>query len=891
VVVTNLVQPPEVLIGRSEDLAAIAAALADDARVVTLTGPGGVGKTRLALEAALAYLGENGPEGGVWRAELGAARGLEGLCDAVAWALGVHGEAGRSEDPAQRLGRAIAARGEVLIVLDEVDALVEPAARAVSLWLALAPGASFLVTSRERLKIPGEIARELAPLRLPEGSSGASGASGEAVELFVRCVRRVRRDYALTEAEAPFVAAVVRALDGLPLGIELCAPRMAVMGARALLHRMQTRLDVLRRGDRGAGDRHATLDAAIDASWIALAPWERDALAQCSVFRGGFTLEAAEAVVDLRAHGGAPGVLEVIETLREKSLIHATETPALRGEMRLGVYASIRDFAARSLDETAARALEARHADHIVSAAESSAAGDPTRRARILAERDNLLAVIERVLGRGPVTARTAEPALRALLLLAPSRLYEGPLEAYVRLLDPVLGATRDSGADPRLQARALAVRGALRRQRGEGRAGARDLVQALAIGQTLGDAGIEARATHELGHALADRGETTAAIEHFERALALFRAGGDHAGMGDTLASLGGLLARVERHTEATALLERALTLHRAEGDPIAEASDRLQLGTIHLDAGRLAEARAVLDESRAQAERAADRRGEALARGALALADHLALDTAAAREGYERAKAILGELGLTVPEAIHTGHLGILCREEGRTAEAFLLLSTAVARLDDDAAAAAIFLAHLGALDADVGRHADAEAAFAEAQRRLAHADDVAAITVLTLARAHRGPSAAAPAIAAARPLADRSAAVRIALRCLDRAALAPTSAAPPPPDDALLIGPSGQWFRAPHAARIALDRRRPLALLLDRLARERLDRPGAPLAWDALLDAAWPGERVQAAAGAHRVRVAVSTLRKLGLKDAIRTVEEGYLLAPETPTLRLA
>jgi hypothetical protein len=183
-------------------------------------------------------------------------------------------------------------------------------------------------------------------------------------------------------------------------------------------------------------------------------------------------------------------------------------------------------------------------------------------------------------------------------------------------------------------------------------------------------------------------------------------------------------------------------------------------------------------------------------------------------------------------------------------------------------------------------VGRAGDAAEAFAAAGRLLAKAASPPALAVLDAARGD------ASAVRAARALAGRSAEVALALRCADRAAqpAAQGEAAPPPPD-ALLVGPGGQWFRLPRGERVPLDRRRPLALLLDRLARERVDRPGSPLAWDALLDAAWPGERVLAEAGAHRVRVAVSTLRKLGLKDVLVTRGEGYILAPEVPAVRLA
>jgi predicted ATPase len=869
-------------VGRGADLTAIAGWIAAESRLLTVTGPAGVGKSRLAVEMGLCLHAEGRAE--VWRAELGDARGVEGICDAVALAIGAQREPSAGASPAARLGRTLAARGELVLILDELEALVEHAPATVGQWLALAPEAIFLVTSRERLGIPGEVVHELAPLGLPQGSE----VSGEAVELFVQAAGRVRGAWSPTPAEAPFVAAIVRELDGLPLAIELAAPRMAMMGPRALLHRLGSRFEVLRRAAASVGpSRHATLEAAIDGSWSALAPFERDALAQASVFRGGFTVEAAEAVVDLGAHAGAPPVIEVVAALRDKSLLHASYGGA-GDEVRLGLYQSLRAFAAARATEAETRAAEARHASYVVSAAEAwskrlAGRDGPEARRRILAERDNLLAVIERVLGRGPVSARAAEPALRALLVLAPALLHEGALDAYVRLLDPVLEATRDSGADPRLSAHALAVRGALLRQRGEVRAGSRDLVRALAAARTLGDTGLAARVTHELGQALSSRGEPAAAHDHFEQALALYRDAGDRSGAGDALASLGALAARQGRPEEAAPLVERALAVHRAEQSAVAEVSDLLALGEILLDRGRLDEAKATLGEAASLARPIPDRRGEAVALGLLGRAADLAGDGAAARAGYEAAAAALRDLGFAPLEARFTGALGILCRHEGKTAEAFTLLGAALDLLRDEADElhAGIFLAHRGALDAGVGRAADAAEAFAAAQRKLSKAAAPTALAVLDVTRGD--PSKA-------RPFAACSAEVVLALRCLDRASHAPAAHEPPPPDDALLVGPAGQWFRPPHGARVPLDRRKPLALLLHRLSRERADRPGTPLAWDALLEAAWPGERVLAIAGAHRVRVAVSTLRKLGLKDVLLTRDEGYLLAPEIPALRL-
>ena len=157
----------------------------------------------------------------------------------------------------------------------------------------------------------------------------------------------------------------------------------------------------------------------------------------------------------------------------------------------------------------------------------------------------------------------------------------------------------------------------------------------------------------------------------------------------------------------------------------------------------------------------------------------------------------------------------------------------------------------------------------------------DSIGAATTARTA-AHLGGSAPDIGHAANAPLE-----VRLAMRCLTRAR-ASVPAPAPPPDDALLIGPEATWFRAPGAERVSLERRRPLARILCRLGEERGQRPGASLQWDALLAAAWPGERVIPSAGAHRVRVALSTLRKLGLRDLIRTSEEGYRLAPEVQAI---
>ncbi|MEZ4298889.1 MAG: hypothetical protein R3B70_28325, partial [Polyangiaceae bacterium] len=802
----------------------------------------------------------------VWRCDLARARDLSAACDVVLQAMGAPG-AGPAADPEATLALALEPRGDVLLWLDEAEALVPALEQPLARLLAGAPGASLLITSREPLRAEGESVIEVGPLSLE---------SGAAVELFVMCTQRARSVYTLTDDDAPFVLALVRELDGLPLAIELCAPRMAVMGARALLHRMKSRFDLLRRKPKGEADRHATLAAAIDASWSSLDPDAQSALAQAAVFRGGFSAETAESVIDLSMFPDAPPLLDLLQALRDRSLLMAA-VAHVPGELRLSMLSSVRAFALEKLASqgpAARAAVEERHARAVLTLAESHERGLSTprgaeHRAGILALRDELVEVIERVLGKGPVSARTAEPALRALLVLANLSPYDGPPEAFASAVGPVLTATRDSGADPRLSARALYARGALLLSRGDVRSGSRDLVQSLAVARTLGDDHLAARATHTLGEALAARGEAVASREHFERAASMFAELGDVSGSASATLSLASSSLREGRLDEALALASRALSGHRAASDPFGEASALLVLGRVACDRDDLPAALAHLEASRASATSAGSRRAAALALGWLGFALQLARRFDEARSAFEGAAAELGELGLVPSEALFTGLLGVLLREMSEPAEAFTRLRFASERIAGTGHDAhhALFLFHLAELDAAVGRDEAAVSLRQQARTVLGNPPDRAVESVLAGSAPNSGVG-------------------RIAARIARSAA---PDCPPPPPADALLLGPSGLWFRTPHAERVSLDRRRQLARMLDRLAEERLSHPSAALDWQALVAAAWPGERVLPEAAAHRVRVAISTLRKLGLRDLLHTTEEGYLLDPSVPALR--
>ncbi|MGZ3460986.1 MAG: ATP-binding protein, partial [Archangium sp.] len=212
------------LVGRQEELALLRRSFAEGARLITLLGPGGMGKSRLATRFGNLELGECAWAGGVWMCELTDAAKVDDICHAVGQALGVVlNRSGEDSGPAERLGRALAGRGEVMVILDNVEHVIQHMPATLGRWRSLAPRARFLVTSRESLLLPEEHVIDLAPLEVPEeGEARAERlARCDALRLFVQRARAVRGGFELTEAELPLVADIVRKLDGIPLAIEL----------------------------------------------------------------------------------------------------------------------------------------------------------------------------------------------------------------------------------------------------------------------------------------------------------------------------------------------------------------------------------------------------------------------------------------------------------------------------------------------------------------------------------------------------------------------------------------------------------------------------------------------------------------------------------------------
>ncbi|SRR6266545_402181 len=347
---TNLPAQATPLVGRAAELDALQALFADDAvRLVTLAGPGGSGKTRLALHAAAEAV-DLFPNG-VWLVSLEAVDDSALLLPTIAQTLGLY-ESG--DQPLEATVTEYLAKQRVLLVLDNFEQLLE-GARTVSNLLALSPQLKVVVTSRAPLRLAAEHVFAVPPLLLPDPASlpGIEALSQyEAVALFVERAHAVAPAFAVTNDNAPAVAELCVQLDGLPLAIELAAARVKLLPPQALLARLGQRLELLRGSARDRPERQQTLRATLDWSFDLLGEEERRLFGRLSVFAGGFRLEAGEAVCDAD--------LDAVEALLEINLLRAEERPD--GEPRFFMLETIRDYARERLAQEGSDELIKRHA-------------------------------------------------------------------------------------------------------------------------------------------------------------------------------------------------------------------------------------------------------------------------------------------------------------------------------------------------------------------------------------------------------------------------------------------------------------------------------------------------------------------------------------------------
>ncbi|MFI6597906.1 BTAD domain-containing putative transcriptional regulator [Nonomuraea sp. NPDC050536] len=678
---TNLPAPVSDLIGREEAVAEVRALLEGN-RLVTLTGPGGVGKTRLALEAA-AEPGLAFP-GGVWLVELSSlspGTTVE-VAEAVAGVLGLRDDG--TEPVEQRLAGVL--RGaETLLVLDNCEHVVDEVAALAGRLLRAAPGLRVLTTSQEPLRIAGEAAWSVPPLPLEA-----------AVRLF-----NARAGLADSEHDSEAVAEICARLDGIPLALELAATRARVLTPRQLADRLDDRFGLLAAGKRDAPARQRTLRAMIDWSWELLPDQERLVLRRLAVHADGCTLEAAEAVC------AEPGldVLPLLANLVDRSLV--TRTPTGRYRLLESVAAYCRERLAEAGEQAAVELRHARHHAALAARAAPCLRGDDQRRwlAVLDAEAANLRAALETAVRQA--TASDLEPAVRqaaadtASLLVGSLAWYwilRGRLGEAQRALESALTVSPDARTEVWLAG--------LRMLAGHGPApgGRRH--------EEIADPLERARAGWFLAFSLFGYDDAATVEELLGAALKEFEAHGDRWGVAAALsvrarlALFRGDLAALERDGE------RGLALFRETGDRWGEARAAENLATLAEITGDYARA----EELRGEVLRAAEELGlAATATDALSKLGRIALltgDLERAEDLHERARRLaLAQSNRPAQEFAEIG-LAIVARRQGRLEEAERYLRTWLGWVREVAGdpGAAFILAELGFVAEQRG---DAEAA----------------------------------------------------------------------------------------------------------------------------------------------------------------------------------
>ncbi|HVG95668.1 MAG TPA: tetratricopeptide repeat protein [Chloroflexota bacterium] len=608
-------------------------------RLLSLTGPGGIGKTRLALAAARAAAAAGGA---VAFAALAPLESPELVPQAVAVALGVR------EEPGFPLTAALAAAvGErrLLLVLDNCEHLLDACAVLAEGLLSACPRLQVIATSREPLGVAGEVVWRVPSLRLPDPADGARVgrlADVEAVRLFVERARAVVPGFALDGSNAAAVAEVCRRLDGIPLALELAAARVRALAVEQIAARLDDRFRLLVGGSRTALPRHRTLAATLDWSYQLLAPAERALLRRLTVFAGGWTLDAAEAVgadapEGAGAREGPPGpvgalaVIDLLTGLVDKSLVLA-ETQAGGSEERYRLLETVRRYGAERLGEAGeTAAARARHLAWTVGWAERTAPlliGHHQVRwlRRMALEHDNFRSALEwsraagdaaselrlaGALGRfwhlnGPSSegrfwlrhalehSPPAPSAARALALNWAGRLATVNGDADDRqLLEESVAMARVAG-DLRLLALAERHLSMAAQRQGDAAAARAALQAALETARRAGDRREEAFDLVSLGAAAEQAGDTPAAARLLGEGLALGRTVGDAGPIGWALSVLGAIAAAEGRAGEAVQRFEEALEFSRPIGYWAVTVAALAQLGTLEQARGNLDAARA---------------------------------------------------------------------------------------------------------------------------------------------------------------------------------------------------------------------------------------------------------------------------------------------------------
>lgn len=649
-------------IGREEEIESIRSLLTEETkRIVTLTGMAGSGKTRLAVEAGQTLAGAFG--GGVWFVPLADVADEQLIPDTIARALGM--DPGSGGETIEQIGRALG-EGRVLLILDNFEQLAESGTPLLLRLLERSPGLTLLITSRQRLDVGGEAEFAVQPLPIPEAPALPEQLERYAgVRLFVDRARASRPGFQLTRDNAAAVAALCEQLEGLPLALELAAAWASTLTPAQMLARLSQRFDLLTSRRRDLPPRHRTLRAAVEWSDRLLEPELRAFFARLSVFRGGFTLEAAESVC------GEPDALTALLQLRERSLVVAEEAGSA---MRYRLLETLREYGAEQVPPEERERLAASHARYFAGLAE--AGGERLRgpeRLRWLAalepEQDNFRAALATC-----VRSRNIETGLRIAAALAPFWAGAGYAREGLARLEELL-ALRESRAeaDDRLRGRALLGAALLAELAGSTGRLVELLEECRRVHARLGDKAAAALATGRMHHPIYhETRDTERAVAMLDEALALAEESGSEPAIAETLWSMGNMARDGGETEKAGGLYQRALALYRRLGDQVGVSGVLGDMGYMYTATGEFELAEAACAENLTLCR---ELRNKVSTAHALWLLGRVA----EARDDLPRARTLLEEAVVISRESGHRQEyynaefqLALVAEREGRFAEA---------------------------------------------------------------------------------------------------------------------------------------------------------------------------------------------------------------------------
>jgi predicted ATPase/DNA-binding XRE family transcriptional regulator len=582
----NLPAQPTPLVDREHD-AAVARALLrrGDIRLLTLTGAGGAGKTRLAIHVATELISVFAD--GVCFVPLATLGDPAPVLPAIAQALGIGEGTGRPLQP--RLHEELEPL-DLLLLLDNFEHVL-PAASQVTELLAACPRVKVLVTSRAALRVRAEHELAVLPLALPDPARQQGALTADllagyaAIELFVQRAQAVKPEFALTDANAPLLAEICQRLDGLPLAIELAAARIKVLPPAAMAARLEHRLPILTGGHRDLPARQQALRHTIAWSYDLLASEQQRLFRRLAVFVGGFTLDAAEAVARIEERAASSeraddpsSLLDGISVLVDHSLLHQADG---EDDPRFQMLETVREFGLEQLDLTGeAEPVRRRHASYVVALAERAmpellGAGQRHWLNRLETEHGNIRAALAWALERDE-----AETSLRLTGTLFRFWEIHGHLREGREALNRALA--QSARADPALRAAAMIGAGVLAWVQGDYREAVARAEASLAIARTDANSFAIARALNLLGIVARDEGRFEQAAALHAEALALRREVGNASGVAASLNNLASVALSQGDNARAAALCEDALNLWRDLGDPWGVALARRTRGRV---------------------------------------------------------------------------------------------------------------------------------------------------------------------------------------------------------------------------------------------------------------------------------------------------------------------